>query len=144
MSGGSTEGTSLGRACTSSCHHCLRPVSGPVQSVPGQRLKEGRAARLTAQAGHFVLLLSWGCPAGTANTMPHDWAPLVGTMHSGPGACAQHCVDHKDSPVHQCLYWYGKRPMASSPWPPSSVGEGDESLHHVAHVLTQAALRCGP
>lgn len=71
----------------------------PVCTVPGQRLKEGKATRLTAQAGHFVLLSSRGCAAGTANTMPHDWAPLVGTMHSGPGACAQHCVDYKDSPV---------------------------------------------
>lgn len=45
-----------------SCHHCLRPVPGPVQPLlpQSQRLKVGRAARLSAQAGHFVLLLSQG------------------------------------------------------------------------------------
>lgn len=50
----------------------------------------------------------------------------------------------KTAQSHQCLYWYGKRPMPGSPWPPSSVGEGDKSLHHVPHVLAQAALCCGP
>lgn len=84
-----------------SYHHCLRPVPGPVQLVlpQGQRLKEGRAACLSAQAGYFALLQSQECPAGTANTMPHGWALLVGTTHSGPGACAQRCADNKDSPV---------------------------------------------
>lgn len=44
-----------------SCHHCLRPVPVRVQPVlpQGQRLKEGRAACLSAQAGHCVLLQSW-------------------------------------------------------------------------------------
>lgn len=47
------------------CHHCLRPMTGPVQSLlpQSQRLKEGRAAHLRAQAGHFVLLLSQGVPS---------------------------------------------------------------------------------
>lgn len=126
-----------------SCHHCLRPVPVPVQPVlpQGQRLKQGRAARLSVQAGHFVLLQSQGCPAGTVNTVPHGWAPpctqgYVFSVHTAQTT--------KTAQSHQRLYWNSKRTVPGSPWPPSSVGEGDESLHHVAHVLAQAALRRGP